>query len=92
MVDRGHLGNQEDVATLRQIPLLFTAYQYSLFTDWDDLNHRPAQTVGYRKKPKIGDDDGILFYIFPEGWREINKGRDYKKATIPILITGCLHT
>ncbi|WP_433961138.1 hypothetical protein [Aeromonas hydrophila] len=74
------MGNQEDAATLRQIRQFFTAYQYSRFADWDDPNHRPAQMVGYRKNPKLGSGDVVLFYVLPEGWREINNGRDTKKA------------
>lgn len=80
LADRGHLGNQEDAATLRQIRQFFTAYQYSRFADWDDPNHRPSQMVGYRKNPKAGADEGVIFYVLPEGWREITQGRDYKKA------------
>jgi putative DNA primase/helicase len=88
LVDRGHLGNQEDAATLRQIRQFFTSHQYSRFADWDDPNHRPAQMVGYRKSPQIGNDEGVLFFVLPEGWREINKGRDYKKAAKLALDTG----
>ncbi|ANT69180.1 DUF927 domain-containing protein [Aeromonas hydrophila] len=80
LADRGHLGNQEDAATLRQIRQFFTTYQYSRFADWDDSNHRPSQMVGYRKNPKVGEDEGVLFFVLPEGWHEINKGRDPKKA------------
>lgn len=36
--------------------------------------------VGYRKNPKVGNDFGVMFFVLPEGWREINKGRDYKKS------------
>ncbi|MGY2437747.1 hypothetical protein ACW4FQ_31925, partial [Escherichia coli] len=70
----------EDAATLRQIRQFFTAYQYSLFADWDDPNHRPAQMVGYRKNPKLGSDEGVLFYVLSEGWRDICRGIDPKKA------------
>lgn len=80
LADRGHLGNQEDEATLRQIRQFFTAYQYSRFADWDDPNHRPAQMVGYRKNPKLGSDEGVLFYVLSEGWRDICRGIDPKKA------------
>ncbi|WP_317986429.1 hypothetical protein [Aeromonas schubertii] len=80
LADRGHLGNQEDATTLRQIRQFFTAYQYSRFADWDDPNHRPVQTVGYRKNPKLRSDEGVVFYVLPEGWKEITKGRDYKMA------------
>lgn len=88
LVDRGHLGNQEDAATLRQIRQFFTAYQYSRFADWDDPNHRPSQMVGYRKNPKVGGEQDIVFYVLPEGWREITKGRDYKKAAKLALTAG----
>ncbi|MFQ1787211.1 hypothetical protein ACK39B_11490 [Aeromonas veronii] len=90
LADRGHLGNQEDAATLRQIRQFFTAYQYSRFADWDDPNHRPTQMVGYRKNPKAGSNDEVLFYVLPEGWREINKGRDFKKAAKLALNIGWL--
>lgn len=80
LADRGHLGNREDAATLRQIRQFFTAYQYSRFADWDDPNHRPAHMVRYRKNPKVENDFGVMFFVLPEGWREINKGRDYKKS------------
>lgn len=88
LADRGHLGNQEDAATLRQIRQFFTAYQYSRFADWDDSNHRPSQMVGYRKNPKVEGDEGVLFFVLPEGWKEIVKGRDYKKAAKLALENG----
>ncbi|MNQ82670.1 hypothetical protein D3C85_977250 [compost metagenome] len=87
LADRGHLGNQEDAATLRQIRQFFTAYQYSRFADWDDPNHRPAQMVGYRKNPKT-DDESVIFYVLPEGWKEITRGRDYRKAAKLALQVG----
>ncbi|MFM5872630.1 DUF927 domain-containing protein [Aeromonas veronii] len=90
LADRGHLGNQEDAATLRQIRQFFTAYQYSRFADWDDPNHRPAQMVGYRKNPKAGSEEGVLFFVLPEGWKEINRGRDYKKAAKLALQEGLI--
>ena len=80
LADRGHLGNQEDAAILRQIRQFFTAYQYSRFADLDDPNHRPTQMVGYRKNPNAGSNESIIFFVLPEGWREISKGHDYKKA------------
>ncbi|MNY44955.1 hypothetical protein D3C86_1800250 [compost metagenome] len=46
--------------------------------------------VGYRKNPKAGSDDGVLFFVLPEGWREINKGRDFKKAAKLALNIGWL--
>lgn len=88
LADRGHLGNQEDAATLRQIRQFFTTYQYSRFADWHDPNHRPAQMVGYRKTPKVGDGEGVMFFVLPEGWREINRGRDSKKAAKLALDAG----
>ena len=89
--ERGHLGNHEDAATLRQIRQFFTTNQYARFADWFDPKHRPAETVGYRRGP-LGDieknqkgsdlesPDETLFYVLPEGWRVIIKGRDPKRA------------
>lgn len=78
--ERGHLGNKEDAATLRQIRQFFSAHQYSRFADWDDPNHRAANMVGYRRNPKVNSESGVTFFVLPEGWREITVGRDHKKA------------
>lgn len=44
--------------------------------------------VGYRKNPKLGSEDGVVFFVLPEGWKEINKGRDYMKASKLALAAG----
>ena len=88
LAERGHLGNQEDAATLRQIRQFFTANQYASFADWYDTRHRPSGMVGYRRGPRLDGEeegeaestDGMLFYVLPEGWKQITKGRDHKKA------------
>jgi putative DNA primase/helicase len=83
LAERGHLGNQEDAATLRQIRQFVTAHQFSRFASWHDPAHRPANMVGYRKQdPAFGntEDTSTTFYVLPEGWREICKGRDPTKA------------
>ncbi|MEH8229849.1 DUF927 domain-containing protein [Aeromonas veronii] len=82
LAERGHLGNQEDAATLSQIRQFFTAHQFSRFASWDDPSHRPHNMVGYRKAERAPDGEalGVKFYVLPEGWKEITKGRDPKKA------------
>lgn len=27
--------------------------------------------VGYRRNPKVNSENGVTFYVLPEGWREI---------------------
>ncbi|MEI4952655.1 hypothetical protein [Aeromonas caviae] len=44
--------------------------------------------VGYRKNPKAGADEGVVFLVFPEGWKEIIRGRDFKKAAKLALVAG----
>ncbi len=79
LAERGHLGNQEDAATLRQIRQFFTLNQ-SRFADWNTPNVLPQNMVGYRKVEGIGEDSAVTFYVLPEGWKEITKGRDRRKA------------
>lgn len=46
--------------------------------------------VGYRKTPKAGADEGVVFLVLPEGWKEINPGCDFKKAAKLALEAGWL--
>lgn len=88
LVERGHLGNKEDAATLEQVRGFVTAHQYTRFADWLDANHRPANMVGYRK----AGSDGVSFFVLPPGWGEITKGRDPKRAAHLCLEAGYLLT
>ncbi|MFL9592740.1 DUF927 domain-containing protein [Aeromonas schubertii] len=88
LAERGHLGNQEDAATLMQVRGFITAHQHSRFADWFDANHRPANMVGYRKV----ESDGVSFFVLPPGWAEITKGRDPKRAALLCLEAGYLLT
>ncbi|UCA34280.1 DUF927 domain-containing protein [Aeromonas jandaei] len=42
LAERGHLGNQEDAATLMQVRGFVFAHQFTRFADWFDANHRPS--------------------------------------------------
>lgn len=86
LVERGHLGNKEDSATLEQVRGFVTAHQYTRFADWFDANHRPVNMVGYRK----AESDGVSFFVLPPGWAEITKGRDPKRAATLCLEAGYL--
>lgn len=86
--ERGHLGNQEDAATLIQVRGFVFAHQFTRFADWFDSNHRPANMVGYRKV----ESDCVSFFVLPQGWLEITKGRDPKRAAILCLDAGYLLT
>ncbi|GAB5993708.1 DUF927 domain-containing protein [Aeromonas enteropelogenes] len=88
LVERGHLGNKEDSATLEQVRGFVTAHQYTRFADWFDANHRPLNMVGYRK----AESDGVSFFVLPPGWAEITKGRDPKRAAHLCLEAGYLLT
>ncbi|WP_368206171.1 hypothetical protein [Aeromonas sp. s5] len=44
--------------------------------------------VGYRKKPTAGADEGVVFLVLPEGWKEINPGCDFKKAAKLAVVAG----
>ena len=74
--ERGHVGNKEEAATLAQVRAFVTANQFRRFADWYDSNHRPGDTVGFRRV----EADGLSFYVYPAGWAEITKGRDPKRA------------
>ncbi len=88
LVERGHLGNKEDSATLEQVRGFVTAHQYTRFADWFDASHRPVNMVGYRK----AESDGVSFFVLPPGWAEITKGRDPKRAAHLCLKAGYLLT
>lgn len=76
LADRGHIGNQEDAASLAQVRHFFTAFQLSRFADWNDSGHRPSNLVGYRK----ADAEGVIFVVQSDGWKEICKGRNPEKV------------
>ncbi|MGL5041032.1 MAG: DUF927 domain-containing protein, partial [Aeromonas sp.] len=86
LAERGHLGNHEDAATLRQVRGFLSANQFARLADWYDPQHRPHNIVGYRKvrtgKASEADKDesAVIFYVLPEGWKEITKGRNHKRA------------
>ncbi|CAD7555580.1 DUF927 domain-containing protein [Aeromonas hydrophila] len=88
LAERGHLGNQEDAATLMQVRGYVFAHQFTRFADWFDATHRPANMVGYRKV----ESDCVSFFVLPQGWLEITKGRDPKRAAILCLEAGYLLT
>ncbi|MGB5855279.1 MAG: DUF927 domain-containing protein [Oceanisphaera sp.] len=91
LLERGHLGNHEDVAILRQVRQFFTANQVSHFADWNDSTHRPQNMVGYRQcDSKTDCPDSTLFYVLSEGWRTIISGKDPKKATKLVRERGWL--
>ena len=74
--ERGHLGNHEDAALLKQIRGFVVAHQFSRFADFYDKTHRPANMVGYRKV-----DAGVVSFVLPQsGWQEMAKGYDTKRA------------
>lgn len=84
--ERGHLGNKEDKATLDQVRGFVYANQFSRFADWFDKDHRPANMVGYRKT----DGDAVKFFVSTNGWSEITKGRDPKRAAVLCADAGYL--
>ncbi|MGL6381120.1 DUF927 domain-containing protein [Aeromonas caviae] len=88
LAERGHLANQEDAATLMQVRGFVFAHQFTRFADWFDSSHRPANMVGFRKV----ESDGVSFFVLPQGWLEITKGRDPKRAAILCLEAGYLLT
>ncbi|EPC4024978.1 DUF927 domain-containing protein [Aeromonas salmonicida] len=88
LAERGHLGNKEDAATLAQVRGFVSTHQLTRFADWYNINHRPANMVGYRKT----ESDGVSFFVLPPGWAEITKGRDPKRAAHLCLEAGYLLT
>lgn len=88
LAERGHLGNKEDAATLAQVRGFVSTHQRTRFADWYDVNHRPANMVGYRK----AESDGVSFFVLPPGWAEITKGRDPKRTAHLCLEAGYLLT
>ncbi len=73
--ERGHIANQEDEGVLAQIKRFITAHQYSRFASWDGPD-RPLNMVGFRRveKDPLTGEEHTLFFILPEGWREICRG------------------
>ncbi len=88
--ERGHIANQEDEGVLAQIKRFITAHQYSRFASWDGPD-RPLNMAGFRRveKDPLTGEEHTLFFILPEGWREICRdsvppGRpDYAGSRMP---------
>ncbi|GHL27180.1 hypothetical protein ECZU25_39930 [Escherichia coli] len=73
--ERGHIANREDEGVLAQIKRFITAHQYSRFASWDGPD-RPLNMAGFRRveKDPLTGEEHTLFFILPEGWREICRG------------------
>ncbi|MCO5344894.1 DUF927 domain-containing protein [Aeromonas veronii] len=77
--ERGHLGNLEEIAILKQIQYFMIANQYTRFADLGDPNHRPTNMMGYRKNPCVGSDT-VEFWILPSCWKEMTRGHAPQKV------------
>ncbi len=73
--ERGHIAQPEDEGVLAQIKRFITAHQYSRFASWDGPD-RPLNMAGFRRveKDPLTGEEHTLFFILPEGWREICRG------------------
>ena len=89
--ERGHIANQEDEGVLAQIKRFITAHQYSRFASWDGPD-RPLNMVGFRRveKDPLTGEEHTLFFILPEGWREMCRGFSPARAARLCLEAECL--
>lgn len=89
--ERGHIANQEDEGVLAQIKLFITAHQYSRFASWDGPD-RPLNMAGFRRveKDPLTGEEHTLFFILPEGWREICRGFSPARAARLCQEAECL--
>ncbi|HHZ6647705.1 TPA: DUF927 domain-containing protein, partial [Escherichia coli] len=89
--ERGHIANQEDEGVLAQIKRFITAHQYSRFASWDGPD-RPLNMAGFRRveKDPLTGEEHTLFFILPEGWREICRGFSPARAARLCQEAECL--
>lgn len=89
--ERGHIANQEDEGVLAQIKRFITAPQYSRFASWDGPD-RPLNMAGFRRveKDPLTGEEHTLFFILPEGWREICRGFSPARAARLCQEAECL--
>jgi len=92
LTNRGHIGNQEDAASLDQVRHFFTAFQFGRFADWDNNQNRPAHIVGYRRVEGEKDNSHVTFYVLPDGWKEICKGHNPEKVARLCAEAGWMRT
>lgn len=87
----GHIANQEDEGVLAQIKRFITAHQYSRFASWDGPD-RPLNMAGFRRMEKdpLTGEEHTLFFILPEGWREICRGFSPARAARLCQEAKCL--
>ncbi|MSL26064.1 DUF927 domain-containing protein [Escherichia coli] len=89
--EHGHIANQEDEGVLAQIKRFITAHQYSRFASWDGPD-RPLNMAGFRRveKDPLTGEEHTLFFILPEGWREICRGFSPARAARLCQEAECL--
>lgn len=89
--ERAHIANQEDEGVLAQIKRFITAHQYSRFASWDGPD-RPLNMAGFRRveKDPLTGEEHTLFFILPEGWREICRGFSPARAVRLCQEAECL--
>ncbi|APF10252.1 hypothetical protein BKC11_13690 [Salmonella enterica subsp. enterica serovar Typhimurium] len=89
--ERGHIANQEDEGVLAQIKRFITAHQYSRFASWDGPD-RPLNMAGFRRveKDPLTGEEHTLFFILPEGWREVCRGFSPARAARLCQEAECL--
>jgi putative DNA primase/helicase len=81
---RGTKGPIEVENGIAQLKAFLELHGSSRFTDWETPSAPTINRVGFRRLFDPGEAERVVYYILPEGWKEILRGFD------PKLIAGAL--
>jgi uncharacterized protein (DUF927 family) len=98
--DRGGMGSREEINAVQQVRKFISMHRFTRFEDIVAARTVPGteyyqpivkDRVGYREIVRTRDgDDAYAYYITPEGWDEICKGIDPRRAAKAVLAAGAL--
>ncbi len=101
---RGGAGSLEDTQALAHVRLMLTKYGESRFTRWegdgarvDEHTPRTMDRWGFRKTEEErdsmdGDTTESVFYLPPDGFKDMAKGLDAKRVARVLFEAGALET
>ena len=101
---RGGAGSLEDTQALAHVRLALTKYGESRFTRWeaddarvDEHTPRTMERWGFRRTVEesdsmLGDTTEAVFYLTPDGFKDMTKGFDTKRVARVLLDAGALET
>jgi len=101
---RGGAGNLEDSQALDHVRLMLSKYGESRLTRWaadgarvDEHTPRTMERWGFRKTTEhndsmLGDTTEAVFYLLPDGFKDMTKGLDHKRVARVLYEAGALDT